>query len=69
VIDELAAPDIRFEYALHAPLRGRDAVREFATKFRAACPDLAFGRTADLIAEGYMSSGSGSAAGRTPATR
>jgi hypothetical protein len=23
VIDELAAPDIRFEYSLHAPLRGR----------------------------------------------
>jgi hypothetical protein len=27
VIDELAAPDIRFEYSLHAPLRGRAAVR------------------------------------------
>src|ERR1700712_422875 len=52
VIDELAAPNIRFEYSLHAPLRGRDAVREFATKFRAAFPDLAFGGTADLIAEG-----------------
>jgi predicted ester cyclase len=52
VIDELAAPDIRFEYSLHAPLRGRDAVRDFATKFRAAFPDLAFGGTADLIAEG-----------------
>ena len=23
VIDELAAPDIRFEYSLHAPCRGR----------------------------------------------
>ena len=32
VIDELAAPDIRFEYSMHAPLRGRDQVREFATK-------------------------------------
>jgi predicted ester cyclase len=52
VIDELAAPDIRFEYSLHAPLRGRDAIRDFATKFRAAFPDLAFGGTADLIAEG-----------------
>jgi predicted ester cyclase len=52
VIDELAAPDIRFEYSLHAPLRGRDAVREFATKFRAAFPDLGFEGTADLIAEG-----------------
>ena len=26
VIDELAAPDIRFEYSLHAPCRGRDEV-------------------------------------------
>ena len=46
VIDELAAPDIRFEYSLHAPCRGRDEVRAFATKFRAAFPDLAFGGTA-----------------------
>ena len=30
VIDELAAPDIRFEYSMHAPLVGRDQVREFA---------------------------------------
>jgi predicted ester cyclase len=52
VIDELAAHDIRFEYSLHAPCRGRDEVRAFAAKFRAAFPDLAFGGTADLIAEG-----------------
>src|SRR5258705_649122 len=52
VIDELAAPDIRFDYSLHAPCRGRDEVRAFATKFRAAFPNLAFGATADLIAEG-----------------
>jgi predicted ester cyclase len=52
VIDALAAPDIRFEYSLHAPCKGRDAVRVFATKFRAAFPDLAFGATSDLIAEG-----------------
>jgi predicted ester cyclase len=52
VIGELAAPDIRFEYSLHAPLRGRDAVRAFAEKFRAAFPDLNFWGTADLIAEG-----------------
>ena len=52
IIDELAAPDIRFEYSLHAPLRGRDAVRKFAGKFRAAFPDLNFWGTADLIAEG-----------------
>src|ERR1700723_148773 len=52
VIDELAAPDIRFEYSLHAPVRGRDEVRDFATKFRGAFPDLNFWGTADLIAEG-----------------
>jgi len=52
VIDELAAPNIRFEYSMHAPCRGRDEVRGFAAKFRAAFPDLAFGATADLIAEG-----------------
>ena len=52
VIDELAAPDIRFEYSLHEPLRGRDEVREFALKFREAFPDLGFAGTADLIAEG-----------------
>jgi len=52
VIDELAHSDIRFEYSLHRPLRGRDAVREFAMRFREAFPDLGFGGTADLIAEG-----------------
>ena len=52
VIDELAAPDMRFEYSLHAPRRGRDEVREFAKTFRAAFPDLQFWGTADLIAEG-----------------
>jgi predicted ester cyclase len=52
IIDELAAPDIRFEYSLHRPLRGRDEVREFALRFREAFPDLGFGATADLIAEG-----------------
>jgi predicted ester cyclase len=52
VIDELASPDIRFEYSMHAPRRGRDEVRTFATEFRAAFPDLNFWGTADLIAEG-----------------
>jgi len=52
IIDELAHPDIRFEYSLHQPLRGRDAVRQFAARFRASFPDLAFGGTADLIADG-----------------
>ena len=52
VIDELAAPDIRFEYSMHRPRRGREDVRAFATEFRAAFPDLNFWGTADLIAEG-----------------
>jgi predicted ester cyclase len=52
IIDELAAPDMRFEYSLHAPLRGREAIRDFAVKFRAAFPDLGFEGTADLIADG-----------------
>jgi predicted ester cyclase len=52
VIDDLAAPDIRFEYSLHAPRKGRDDVRAFAQGFRAAFPDLGFTGTADLIAEG-----------------
>jgi len=52
VIDELAAPDIRFAYSLHAPRRGRADVKVFATTFRAAFPDLKFWSTAELIAEG-----------------
>jgi predicted ester cyclase len=52
VIGELAAPDIRFEYSMHAPCRGRDQVRDFATRFREAFPDLEFWGTADLIGEG-----------------
>ena len=52
VIDKLAAPDIRFEYSLHAPCRGRAEVRRFAEKFRESFPDLSFWGTADLIAEG-----------------
>ena len=36
---------------MHAPLRGREQVREFARAFRAAFPDLGFEGTADLIAE------------------
>jgi predicted ester cyclase len=52
VIDELAAPEIRFEYSLHAACHGRDQVHAFAATFRAAFPDLAFEGTADLIGEG-----------------
>jgi predicted ester cyclase len=52
IVDELAAPDMLLQYSLHAPRRGRDDIKRFMTDFRAAFPDLAFGGTADLIAEG-----------------
>ncbi len=52
VVDELAAPDMLLQYSLHEPRRGREDIKRFMTDFRAAFPDLAFGGTADLIAEG-----------------
>jgi predicted ester cyclase len=52
VVDELAAPDIRFEYSMHAPRRGREDVKQFMIGFREAFPDLNFWGAADLIAEG-----------------
>jgi predicted ester cyclase len=52
VVDEIAAPDMRLKYSLHAPRRGRDEIKAFMTDFRAAFPDLNFWGTADLIAEG-----------------
>jgi hypothetical protein len=69
VIDELAAPDIRFEYSMHKPRRGRDEVRAFATEFRAAFPDLNFWGTADLIAEGDYVIGQWEGGGTTPERR
>src|SRR6516162_6841121 len=52
VVDEIAAPDMLLKYSLHEPRRGRDDIKAFMTDFRAACPDLNFWGTADLIAEG-----------------
>jgi predicted ester cyclase len=52
VVDDLAAPDMLLQYSLHAPRRGRADVKAFMTAFREAFPDLSFGGTADLIAEG-----------------
>ena len=52
VVDEIAAPDMLLKYSLHAPRHGRDDIKAFMTDFRAAFPDLQFGATADLIAEG-----------------
>jgi predicted ester cyclase len=52
IVDELAAPDMLLQYSLHAPRRGRDAIKAFMTAFRTAFPDLHFWGAADLIAEG-----------------
>ena len=52
IVDELAAPDMLLQYSLHEPRRGRKDVKEFMIGFRNAFPDLSFGGTADLIAEG-----------------
>ena len=52
VVDELAHPDILLRYSLHAPRRGHDDIKRFMIDFRTAFPDLGFGGTADLIAEG-----------------
>ncbi len=52
VVDELAHPEMLLQYSLHAPRRGHDDIKRFMPDFRAAFPDLGFGGTADLIAEG-----------------
>ena len=52
VIDELAAPDMLLKYSLHDPRHGHEDIKTFMSGFREAFPDLAFGGTADLIAEG-----------------
>ena len=52
VVDEIAHPDMLLQYSLHEPRRGRADIKAFMTDFRAAFPDLQFGATADLIAEG-----------------
>jgi predicted ester cyclase len=52
VVDEIAAPDMLLKYSLHEPRRGHDDIKAFMRDFRAAFPNLAFGATADLIAEG-----------------
>jgi predicted ester cyclase len=52
IVDEIAAPNMLLQYSLHEPRRGRADIKAFMTDFRAAFPDLNFGGTADLIAEG-----------------
>jgi predicted ester cyclase len=52
VVDNLAAPDMLLQYSLHEPRRGHADIKSFMTDFREAFPDLSFGGTPDLIAEG-----------------
>jgi len=52
VVDDIASPDMLLKYSLHEPRRGHDDIKAFMTDFRRAFPDLQFGATADLIAEG-----------------
>lgn len=52
IVDEIAAPDMLLKYSLHEPRRGREDIKAFMVDFRSAFPDLQFGGTADLIAEG-----------------
>src|ERR1700680_4491950 len=52
VVDDIASPDMLLKYSLHEPRRGHADIKAFMIDFRAAFPDLQFGATADLIAEG-----------------
>lgn len=52
VVDAVAAPDMLLQYSLHEPRRGRADIKAFMSDFRSAFPDLQFGGTAELIAEG-----------------
>src|ERR1700684_4711794 len=52
VVDDIASPDMLLNHSLHEPRRGHADIKAFMTDFRAAFPNLQFGATADLIAEG-----------------
>lgn len=52
IIDELAASDMRLEYSLHKPRRGRADIKDFMKKFRDAFPDLAFEGAYPMLADG-----------------
>lgn len=52
VIDELAAPDMKFSYSLHEPLQGPEEIKAFIIDFRKSFPNLGFWAVTDLIAEG-----------------
>jgi predicted ester cyclase len=52
VVDELAAPDMTFNYSIHPERNGRADIKNFMRGFREAFPDLKFWGCGDLIAEG-----------------
>ena len=52
IIDELAASDMRLEYSLHKPRRGKADIKDFMKKFRDAFPDLAFEGAYPMLADG-----------------
>jgi predicted ester cyclase len=52
IVDELAAPDMRLQYSLHAPRRGHADIKASMSGFREAFRDLNFWGAAELIAEG-----------------
>jgi hypothetical protein len=52
IVDDLAAPDMRMQYSLHAPRRGHADIKAFMSVFREVFPDLNFWGAADLIADG-----------------
>lgn len=52
IIDELAAPDMIFQYSLHKPRKGQADIKDFIKKFRDAFPDLSFAGAYPLLADG-----------------
>ena len=52
IVDELASPDMRLQYSLHAPRKGHAQIKDFMKKFRDAFPDLAFEGAYPLLADG-----------------
>jgi hypothetical protein len=52
VVDDLAAPDILFQFLLQTPRRGRTGVKDLLVELHRRFDGFEFHRTADLIAEG-----------------
>jgi predicted ester cyclase len=52
VVDELAKPDMLFQYPMHGPVRGTDNIKKMMAEMREAFPDLNFWGIGSVIAEG-----------------